>query len=238
VTNAMEVPGSEEDPDWDSLYRYRGNDATGPRPLFTGDVYFNVQVQGVGQIERKNVMVVQHPCALRVDGIHLADSLLAIEVISAPFYTAQQWQGNYKLMPLPKLVETSDEFAHQAALFTSSFLTTPDWLEVDRRVASLDRVGVNLLLQRWVFHNSRVVANTAKFDEVTSGPYEEATLIEEWCEVRAAKRVPAKDATEEANAWLDDKGDIDIRRRDHLENPQYRSRIRKKMRQAATALNK
>jgi len=237
ANNQMEAPGPEGAPDWDSLYLYRGDEVELGRPVFTGDVYFDVEVQGVGAIERKNVLVLQHPCALRTDGIHLTDSLMVAEVITDRFYEERDWNGNYKLMPLPYLAgEDEDNLQHHSALFTSLYLVIPASLDPAKRTASMSLPGVNLLLQRWVYHNSRALVPTWKYSEVTSGPYEEADGIEEWCSFRIPKGLTVEQAWVEATEWLDDKSDIGIPRRAHLENPQFRPNVRKKMRAAARAL--
>lgn len=73
---------------------------------------------------------------------------------------------------------------HQAAFFDEPYLVGPDDLDLDKRVACMSQTGVNLLLQRWVHHNSRAVIPTATYQEVSSPAYEETDLIEEWVEER------------------------------------------------------
>jgi hypothetical protein len=97
--------------------------------------------------------------------------------------------------------------------------------------------GVNLLLQRWVYYNSRAAVLSTKFDDATSAQYEEADAIEEWCETRQKRNVTIADAAIEATAWLDDTGGSGVPRRQMLENPQWRSGIRKAMRRYARELN-
>lgn len=229
MPDGLEYPGSDEQPDWGALYLYRGSEVVEARPIFTGDVFFDVQVQGVGGAERRNVMVLQHPCALRSNGVDLTNTLLVVEVAPAKLLAPSRWLGNYRVMPLPDLVEGDPE-PHHAGLFTSPHLVTPDWLERTKRVACMSPLGVNLLLQRWVFHNSRAAVPTAKYDEATSAQYEEADGIEEWCTARGAQKVSIADATVEATAWLDDDGGGGVKRRVLLENRQYRASIRKAMR--------
>ena len=230
----LEYPGSPDKPDWASLYLYRGDEVVRARPIFTGDIFFGVDVQGVGVIETKNVLVIQHPCALRSNGVDLNDSLMVAEVTTSKLYQHGEWQGNYRLMPLPELVAPE---SHYVGLFTSLYLAIPDSLEPAKRIACLSPVGVNLLLQRWVFHNSRVVVPTWKYDDVLSSQYEEADLIEEWCEIRSIKKIEIAAATREAAAWFDDDGGSGVKRRVMLENRQYRAQIRKAMRKYAQSLN-
>lgn len=233
----MEAPGPPDHPDWDSLYLSRGDEVEIERPIFTGDIFFDVEVQGVGAIEQKNVMVLQHPCALRVDGINLTDSLMVAEVLPDKLYSHKDWQGNYRVMPLPFLRGDASAPEHFAAAFTSLFLVIPASLAPAKRIASLSLPGVNLLLQRWVYHNSRGLIPTWKYNEVTSGPYEEADGIEEWCALRGGMGVSLEVAALEASTWLNDKSDVGVPRRVLLQDPQYRTNVRKKMRQAPKALS-
>ncbi|HEV8560142.1 MAG TPA: hypothetical protein VGR06_27730 [Actinophytocola sp.] len=146
----------------------------------------------------------------------------------------KQWLGNYRIMPLHDLLDTADP--HRAGSFTSPYLASPDVLELDKRVACLSPLGVNLLLQRWVYHNSRAVVPTWKYDDAVSAQYEEADSIEEWCAIREGRGVDITAATIEADKWLCDDGGSGVRRRDLLENRQHRSSIRKAMRRAAKEL--
>ena len=222
--DALEAPGPLGNPDWESLYLYRGPEVVQGRPIFTGDVFFDAEVQGIGAIETKSIMVLQHPCALRVDGINLATSLIVAEVLVDKLYVESQWQGNYKIMPLPYL--TNEENPHHVADFMSMYLAISDSLELCKRVASMSPSGVNLLLQRFVYHNSRGVLPTWKYNEVTSGPYEEADCIEEWCAIRVPQGLTVEAASVEAAKWLDDDGGSGVTRRSLLENPQHRPGVR------------
>ena len=232
--DTLEAPGPSGNPDWESLYLYRGSEVVEGRPIFTGDVFFGAEVQGVGAIESKNIIVVQHPCALRADGINLATSLIVAEVVVDRLYSESEWQGNYKIMPLPRL--TNEENRHYVADFMSMYLAISDSLQLGRRAASMSPSGVNLLLQRFMYHNSRAVLPTWKYNEVTSGPYEEADCIEEWCAIRVPKGLTVEEASVEAAKWLDDDGGSGVTRRSLLENPQHRSSVRKAMKKYARAL--
>jgi hypothetical protein len=232
--DTLEAPGPSGNPDWESIYLYRGSEVVEGRPIFTGDVFFGAEVQGIGAIETKNIVVVQHPCAVRVDGINLATSLMVAEVASDKLYAEREWQGNYKIMPLPYL--TNEGSPHYSADFLSMYLAISDSLAPDKRVASMSLVGVNLLLQRFMYHNSRGVLPTWKYNEVTSGPYDEADCIEDWCAIRVPKGLAVGEASVEATKWLDDDGGSGVVRRSLLENPQHRSRVRKAMRKYAREL--
>jgi hypothetical protein len=232
--NALEAPGPAGNPDWNSLYLYKGAEIVEGRPIFTGDVFFDAEIQGVGAIENKNIIVVQHPCALRVDAINLATSLIVAEVIPARLYAEGEWQGNYKIMPLPHLTE--EDNPHYAVAFTAMYLAISDSLDLGKRVASMSPTGVNLLLQRFMYHNSRAALPTWKYNEVISGPYDEADCIEEWCAIRVPKGLTVEEASIEAAKWFDDEGGSGVTRRSLLDNPQHRPQVRKAMKRFAREL--
>lgn len=139
----------------------------------------------------------------------------------------EQWKGYGKLMPLPDLFPRFDSGRrHQPALFDTLYLVPPSSLTT--RVACLSLFGVNLLMQRWVHHNSRVVVPTWKYNDATVGVYEEADLTEEWCEDRLELGVSVHTATADCVAWL--REEVGGRRRQMLlDDPQSRSTVRCQM---------
>lgn len=230
MADDLECPAPAGSPDWGSLYLYRGSEVVDARPVFTGDVFFNAEVYDVGgRTEETNILVLQHPCALRSNGTDLTKKLLVVGVATNDLLVESQWKGNYRLMPLPELTPGMPD-KHYVGQFTNPYLATPDSLAGARRVACMTPIGVNILLQRWVYHNSRAAISTWKYDEATSAQYEEADSIEEWCEYRAHAGIPIEAATLEATAWLNDDGGGGVPRRVLLENSQYRASIRKAMR--------
>lgn len=235
MADSLEYPGPEGSADWAELYLYRGNEVVEARPVFTGDVFFDVEVQGVGAVEQKNVLVIQHPCALRSNGVDLTDTLMVVEVIHDRLFKQSEWLGNYRLMPLPEL--TDGDPPHFSGAFTSPYLVIPNSLDPKKRVACMSPYGVNLLLQRWVYHNSRAAILTKIYDDATSAQYVEADGIEEWCTTRQNRGISIDEATLEATGWLNDKAGSGVPRRDMLDNPQWRSNVRKAMRKFARELN-
>ena len=85
------------------------------------------------------------------------------------------------------------------------------------------------MLQRWVYYSSRVVVPTGTFQEMIVGEYEEADLIEEWCDERT--EIDSTVATRECVDWLREPGD-GTTRQEKLRNPQSRSTVRVEMRAA------
>lgn len=229
----LEYPGTDGVPDWASLYRSRGDEVLRHRPIFTGDVFARVPVQGLGETREKDVIVLQHPCALRSDGVNLQSRLMVAEVRRHRVILTDEWSGHVSKMPLPELYPGVDSSRrHQSAFFDDLYLVGADNLDVDKRVACLSQTGVNLILQRWVHHNSRAVVPTGTYQEVSSPAYEEADLIEEWVEARLLAGVDIHDATVEAVDWMREDAGGGVMRQRLLDNPQARSTVRRQLRAA------
>jgi hypothetical protein len=237
MAHDLEYPGADGVPDWGSLYRARGDEVMRHRPVFTGDVFEKVPVQGLGESKTKTVIVLQHPCALRSNGVDLHPRLMVAELRNHKVIPVENWTGHVGKMPLPELIPSLETGKrHQAAFFDEPYLVGPDDLALDKRLACLSQTGVNLLLQRWVHHNSRVVVPTATYQEVSSPAYEEADLIEEWCEERVEAALAIHEAAVEAMKWLREDTDGGVTRQRMLEDPQNRSTVRRQMRAALRQL--
>ena len=235
MSHDLESPYVEGVPDWDALYRARGDEVVGTRPIFTGDVFTGVQLPGsTGKTKARFVVVLQHPCSMRTNGVDLAWQVLVAEVTNRKELDEHGWVGgNFNLMPLPDLrPEVTSQSQHQAANFDNLYTVTPNLLTA--RIASLSPFGVNLLLQRWVHYSSRVVVPTHTFHEQTTAFYEEADLIEDWCDETGGDDPRVE--TQACLNWL--RADRDgTTYQDLLKNPQSHSMIRRAMRQALKERN-
>jgi hypothetical protein len=223
----LEAPFQDGNPTWASLYRAREGDVSEFRPVFTGDVYNNVSLEApTGEARSRSVLVVQHPCSMRIDGVNLANKLLVAELSNRKPLEQEAWLGNYGLMPLPDLRpnETSGR-RHQAASFDNLHVVRS--ADLRDRIACLSPVGVNLLLQRWVHFSSRVVVPTWQLQETIEGEYEEADLTEDWCTERHGLDLAA--AMRECVDWLRDESKGPTRQQ-RLRQPQQRSSVRAEMR--------
>lgn len=205
----LETPDKPE-----SIYLARGNEVGTHRPTFTGDIY---RVDA-GHL----VMVLQHPCALR-RGVDLHPRILVARVAPVANDTLpSKWTGSYRIMPLPKLVDDKDYSASFVDLELLESATIPDV----ERIAVLSQLGVNLLMQRWTFHNTRLEVPAYRYSESTIGPFDEADLIEEWVEERVDDGAERLDAERECATWLDVKAD-ERTRRDLLGDAQHASSVRR-----------
>ena len=227
MSRNLESPYEKGVPKWDALYLARGEEIATNRPTFTGDVYTGILLPGeTGAIKARTVLVLQHPCAMRTDGVNLAWQLLVAEVTKRKALSEQEWSdGYFSLMPLPDLrPEATNQARHQAACFDNLYMIKP--AELGPRIACLSPFGVNLLLQRWVHYSSRVVVPTSDFQQQTAASYEECDLIEEWCDEAANDFL---DAASECMQWLRaDRGGSSYQ--EMLKDSQTRSTVRKAMR--------
>lgn len=164
---------------------------------------------------------------MRTNGVDLAWQVLAAEVSTRKEIDELGWaDGHFNLMPLPDIrPDVATQARHQAANFDNLYTVAPTLLTC--RIASLSPFGVNLLLQRWVHYSSRVVVPTHQFYEQTVAFYEEADLIEEWCD-----DADSDDLRADAQAcmdWL--RADRDgLSYQEMLRNPQSHSVIRRALR--------
>ena len=228
----LESPSGDR-ADWDVLYLARGADqVVAHRPIFTGDVFQGVPVLTPrGDKKTKTVMVIKHTCAMRPNGADLAESLLVAEVRQHPEVAPNNWKGYGKLMPLPDVFPAYQSGRrHQAAFYDHTYHAHAD--DLAGRVACLSLRGMNLLLQRWVYHSARIVVPTFDFDEVVSPVFEEADLIEEWCGLAIEHGHSVDEARHDVATWLKEETG-GISRRQALEDRQRRPEIRREVRSAA-----
>ena len=220
--NGEESPQRElEAPDdVDALYFARGDDVAelfSNRPNFTGDV--------LRRADGNLIALVQHPCAME----HSTGSRLLVCQVK-PVDRKLRWSGgDYKRMPLPEL------FRGENHAVEFDLLDLVDRAEITQleRVAILSQIGVNLLVQRWVHHNSRVVIWTKTIDAQTSGPAEETDIRADMVDELLQNGWQVDAAKAAANDWLDVQpgGKGTHRRRQMLIDPQKRAAIRKEARQ-------
>ena len=215
VTNGLETPDDSAD-----LYLARDQNEIlmlVNRPHFTGDILKLT----TGEV----VALVQHPCAMR-KGTKLAAKLLVCSVKTTNQIPAD-WSGShYKQMFLPALPGGSS-----AIHFDDLDVVARDDIEKSERLAILSELGVNLLVQRWLHHNSRVVVPTITIHLQTSGPYEEADLVGEAVDDLRAAGIEEETAVIDVDAWLGQATAPDgPSRRELLANPQTRGSVRSSLR--------
>jgi hypothetical protein len=234
MSHDLESPAADR-PDWDVLYRARGpEEVVDYRPIVTGDVFVDVEVTAPKAAPKKKIVIVlQHPCSMRPDGANLSSSLLVALVRPFKPLEPDRWNTTGKIMPLPDLLTRFESNKrHQAGVFESTFHVHPDDLAMSKRVACLSLRGVILLFQRWVWYSTRVVVPSFDFSPVIRPVYEEADLIEDWCDEAISMGRSRDDAFRDVTAWLNRDAN-GITRRQALSDIQRASQIRRMARQDA-----
>ncbi len=221
----MEAPGTDEAPRWHDLYRARDDEVSVIRPVFSGDVWADVSVPD--SAHPITAMILQHPCSIHQD-VYLRDKLLVAEVVpqSIPILPSKWRNGYARHFPLHLL--WGDD--HAVARYDLFHTVKKDVLQAGRRIACLTQFGVSLMMQRWVYYNTRVIVPTADFTAMTVPQYEETDMIEEWRELREEDGVSTEDSTREIADFLNEKPDGKTSRRDQLKDPSQRSHVRSALR--------
>ncbi len=161
--------------DPDRLYLAVGDDVNEARPIFTGDVFRQIEIPGVGITA---AIVIAHPCSIRGREGALQERIPLAAVYQHQAHPAEKWStGFYDRMPLPGLPVDGDY--HVAFLGTFGLAQTSD-LGDAARIACLSEPGINQLQQRLVFHLTRLEVPAATFQEAFDHTYEEAELLENW----------------------------------------------------------
>lgn len=222
MSHNLEAPGTDDAPQWEDIYRCRSDEVVEHRPVFTGDIYADVEVWG--EDDPKTVMVLQHPCVIR-SGPVLAKKLLVAEVIPSQIVKPSRWGGYLRQMPLAHLMPGTEN-EHWTAKFDRHHIVTSKQLLDGTRIACMSQVGLNLMMQRWIHHNSRAIVPTWIIQEVTGAQFEEADIIEDWCIDREDDDVAAEAAAKEIDAWLGEEVS-GVKRRDQLKDVQLRAEVRR-----------
>lgn len=220
----LETPGSPED-----LYLARGAEAAElrDRPLFTGDL--------ITLLDSSIVCVLQHPCAFR-NGSQLASRILVGDVTETNAVPDDWSRGHFKAMFLP---EAGGEGTQAVMVkFQDIRILSPQELSEGDRMAVLSAYGVNLLLQRWIFHNARMAVPTARLETSTAGPFDEADLVGDSIPELLAKGRSTPQALSWVESWLSDAhGGTGRSRREALTSRQTAGSVRAELRRAIAALD-
>lgn len=213
-----------------SLYLAQGDEIVSGRPFLTGDVFKEVQLEPGSTKRPRMIMVLQHPCSMRRDGIKLRSKLLVARLDKVKSWSEADWQANYGYMALPGLEVEAPEGKVWAVNFNELYTVSPD--QFTRRASILSNLGINILLQRWVHFSSRVLVPTTDFQVATEPFFEETELIESWCEeFNAESSEEVENASRDCLNWLREKSGAQPSRQDRLKIPEERSSVRREMNQ-------
>lgn len=157
------------------LYLAVGPDVNPYRPLFTGDIYTEVDIPGVGT---SPAVVIGHPCSIRGRHGSLSERTPVATVEVHEELPVTRWSNGYfNRMPLAGL-PLGGGF-HVARLDQFGLALTRELLD-GQRIACMSHPGINQLQQRMVFHQTRLEVPTHQFQGAFDHTYEEADLLEEW----------------------------------------------------------
>lgn len=215
----LETPDRPKD-----LYLARGDEVEelAERPLFTGDL-LEIESGGV-------IALLQHPCSMR-QGQKFRPNLLVAEVIPWTQPVPDDWTTHIKRMVLP---DARPEGAVSVE-FDSAQIMASEVVERAARAVIMSPRGVNLLLQRWVHHLTRVVVPSWRIHQAIAAQHEEADFIGEAVGDLVASGIDRVDANRLVDEWLDFKEDGN-RRRAGFADPQAHSDLRRDIRQAVREL--
>ena len=213
------------------LFLARGVDVSLARPVFTGDVFLEVEIPGV-QPEGLAI-VTAHPCTFRGAGGQLANRVAVAAVRQSVTVQPEKWRsGYYNLFPLPDLM--NEEFF--AGHFLESAPVPGDSLRASNRVACLSSYGINLLQQRLIWQATRFEVPTYELERAFSHTLVEADLLEEWADATIDQGGTAEDAAASFDTFIRSSSDpsspdaptLQI----WLKDPQHRPVVRRRMRDA------
>lgn len=201
------------------LYSAREPEVNEYRPLFTGDIFTDIDIPGVGKLP---AMIIGHPCSMRGRNGALADQIPVAAIKAHEQVPKENWAtGFYNRMPLEGL--PLDEPFHAAHLDLFGLSHTTDILDADR-IACLSHLGINQLQQRLVFHQTRLEVPTGNFQQAFDHTYEEADLLEEWSTDLSEVQ---EDPVASFEKWVQQGNPS---RQSLLETPEQRAPIRSEMR--------
>lgn len=211
----LETPSSAEE-----LYTARAGEVDEHRPRFTGDI---CHID-----EGASFVLLQHPCAMR-RGPRLEEKQLVAGVSEFGNGIPADWNsGHFRRMFFPELFQDGRTWS---ADFSAIQILSAEQVENAERVAILSQIGVNLLMQRWVHHNTRVVVPTITINDTTAGPFEEADLVGESMPGMLGTGISRDEALAEMEDWFSSPmpgGTLDLRVA--LGQPQARSSVRRMIR--------
>lgn len=225
----------EAPPSQDALYLYRADEVVPERPVQTGDVFDGIDIPGLDD-QSGLAIVLNHPCSMRSNGVDLVDRLQLARVRPYQEVHINAWKRHHvRVMPLPNLLLDGH---HYAAHFTDFGLVRSSNLDLLRRVACLDPLGVNLLQQRFIFHVTRFIVPSKKLHKSCAVAFHEIDLMEEWNTLWAAANRPMEDAGPAFHEWIRDDGGYGRSRQERLAEEQQRAPIRRELRSHLKALGK
>lgn len=221
-----EAPQSDE-----ALYDDRGH-VPPTRPITQGDVFREVDVPGFTD-QPAAVLVLQHPCSMRA-GAELRPRLTVVAIRGPQRIRPSDWQGYAWAMLLPNLLGDGSGYL---ADFRDVISVDSSLLLRSKRIAALTNYGVQVLHQRNIFYQTRLMVDISTLAQTFDPIATELELQYEWVEAAVAAAVDTSGeaqvleviaaAEREFNQYLDEK---DRARRKSLQQPLLRADVRRQVR--------
>lgn len=227
TTSRLETPDVEEE-----VVEARGDDLEEYlwRPPFTGDIFDLPKGAGDSPL---TIALIQHPCAMR-SGVELRPTLLACVVNKRITKPRTDWHNR----PYTEFAIQEPEGSSWRILdFDQLLVVSREAIADARRTLVLSEVGVNLLVQRWIHYNSRVIIPTITINEQLSPQFAEADLVMEVAQELTQSGWGDDDVRGVVEGWLSSSSvNTERSRRARLADPQQRSAVRREIRSLLAAL--
>ena len=191
-----------------------------------GDVFEGVTIPG-SEPEPGPVMILTHPCSMR-RGAELKPRLLVARVSRREPPLALPWKGHYSILPLPDLMSAGGAGEEWRADFEEIGMVSTSSLDLGRRVACLDDLGISLLNQRHAHFFTRYVVETVVLYEQAANVLIEAELMEDWIDAAVDAEDPEWEEKVDRETRAFD--EFLAHRRDLLKDVAQRSTVRRAVR--------
>ena len=216
----------------EQLYNSWGEQPSIARPLMQGDVFENIVLPGLGD-RPQLAMITMHPCNMR-QGAKLR-RLITVVAVQPHNVRQSDWQGRFRIMPLPEL--HGEGTAGHLGNFLEVASVPSAALAPTKRVSALSNEGVLILQQRLVFTETRLNVKLEEIHLQLAPTFVELELQEDWAEEALAAAEGSDVAPEAAvtasaddfQSWLDEN---DKARREALKSTWEHSRLRREAREA------
>lgn len=159
------------------LYEFGDEVPPATRPFAQGDVLREVVT--AGGVTLPLAMIIAHPCSMRRTATELRPELVVAELrpLKVP---AGSWATSYfDWFPLPDLRGESKSWA---ASFHHLHTVKTDQFASLERVTVLSEFGQMVLLQRWINHMARFIADEQEITELIRPVQYELSLQQDWCD--------------------------------------------------------
>lgn len=161
-------------------------------PLFQGDVFVGVPLDGVPlsdspqgkpagdpPVLQEAVMLIGHPCSMVAGSVPLTHQEV-VRVRPTPSLRYDKYDTErFAEFPLPFLDQANSDLHYSACLRERALVPT-ELLDMDKRVAVLDLLGVVALQQRITHESSRVKIAESLLREATKPRFDENQHAREW----------------------------------------------------------